>query len=126
MSGVLCQDRRCSLGTGPDGTGHCKEINDCFVEGWVYSQVLKMVMVMVEMNLKMMIEGGHGLLNHDSRMAEMMIVAGLFTASNIAGMPFTGDPHDTRRHPTGKSSFSTKNFLDLVKTLVVLPNNFNL
>ena len=37
--GVLCQDRRCSLGTKPDGTGHCKEINECFVEGWVYSQV---------------------------------------------------------------------------------------
>ena len=37
--GVLCQDRRCSLGTKPDGTGHCKAINECFVEGWVYSQV---------------------------------------------------------------------------------------
>ena len=45
MSGVLCQDRRCSLGTGPDGTGHCKEINDCFIEGWVYSQVIMTVVL---------------------------------------------------------------------------------
>jgi len=43
--GVLCQDRRCSLGTGPDGTGHCKEINDCFIEGWVYSQGCRSVVL---------------------------------------------------------------------------------
>jgi len=43
--GVLCQDRRCSLGTKPDGTGHCKEINECFVEGWVYSQGCRSVAI---------------------------------------------------------------------------------
>jgi len=43
--GVVCQDRRCSLGTEPDGTGHCKEINNCFIEGWFYSQGCRSVVI---------------------------------------------------------------------------------
>ena len=41
---------------------------------------------------------------------------------NIAGMPFSGDPHEEGRHPTGKSSLQPpdkkKDFLELDKNQI--------